>query len=400
MKEEKLKVLSLFSGIGAFEKALTNLNIDYELVGFSEIDKWAIKSYCAIHNVSEDLNLGDISKIKDEGMPSADLVTYGFPCQDISVAGLQKGIKEGTRSGLLYEAERIIEHVKPKYAIAENVKNLVGKKHKNDFDELLKRLDEYGYNNYWRILNASEHGIPQARERVFIVSIRKDIDQGIFEFEKPQELKLRFIDLLDKEVEEKYYIDNDKVDELLKVLKAKDLLDGEDINLGGQAIRLGGLYDTEKSKRQAGAVWEKKGIAPTITTCEGGHREPIVVIREATKKGYDIAEVGDSINISFPKSKTRRGRVGKEVAQTLDTSCEQAILTEDYRLRKITPLECWRLMGFTDEDYWKTRRALEKEFYNENDRSNSQMYKQAGNSICVNVLEAIFKELFKEKINE
>ena len=175
------------------------------------------------------------------------------------------------------------------------------------------------------------------------------------------------------------------------------MLDGKDINLGGQAIRLGGLYDTEKSKRQAGAVWEKKGIAPTITTCEGGHREPIVVIREATKKGYDIAEVGDSINISFPKSKTRRGRVGKEVAQTLDTSCEQATLTEDYRLRKITPLECWRLMGFTDEDYWKARRALEKEFYNGNDRSNSQMYKQAGNSIVVDVLDGIIKKIVENE---
>lgn len=180
----KLKVLSLFSGIGAFEKALTNIGVGYELVGFSEVDKWAIESYCAIHNVDKCLNLGDISNIKEEHLPDADMITYGFPCQDISVAGKGKGINEDTRSGLLYEAEKIINHVKPKYAIAENVKNLISKRHKKDFDKLLKRLDKYGYNNYWSVLNAKDFGIPQNRERVFIVSIRKDIDDGSFRFPK------------------------------------------------------------------------------------------------------------------------------------------------------------------------------------------------------------------------
>lgn len=341
MKEEKLKVLSLFSGIGAFEKALTNLSIDYELVGFSEIDKWAIKSYCAIHSVGEDLNLGDVSKIKNEDMPSADLVTYGFPCQDISVAGLQKGIKEGTRSGLLYEAERVIKTIKPRYAIAENVKNLVGKKHKKDFEELLERLDEYGYNNYWKVLNTKDFGIPQNRERVFIVSIRKDIDNGIFEFPKSIELEIRLKDMLNDEVEKKYFLD--KYVEKFKL--GNNNFKENQINVAG-SIEQKGWYRLMK------VVLDTKGICTTLNTSQGGNIEPKIKV--------------EGIN----------------------------------KIRKITPLECWRLMDFKDEDYWKARRKLEEIFYNGNDRSDSQMYKQAGNSISVNVLEAIFKELFKEKINE
>ena len=423
---EKIKLLSLFSGIGAFEKALENIDIEYELVGFSEIDKYAIESYSAIHGVSTDLNLGDISKIKSDDIPKADLITYGFPCQDISVAGLGRGIVEGeTRSGLLFDALRIIKEKKPKYAIAENVKNLVGKKFKDDFNSLLEELDSYGYNNYWQVLNAKDYGIPQNRERVFVVSIRKDVDKG-YEFPKPFDNGLRLKDLLEDEVEDKYYIDNDRTSILLSNLKDKNLLNGERFgadstvndtdkreisnciiarydagivnqkqvgmviaepiivasrgrnpsnpsdrtvgspteqrlepntqgitntlttvqkdNLVLEPKRLGGLYDTDTKRRQAGAVWDQKNIAPTIDTCQGGHREPLIV--------------------------------------------ENA-----YRVRKLTPKECFRLMGFENDDYWKARVRLEKVFYNGNDRSNSQMYKMAGNSIVVDVLEGILKNL-------
>ena len=184
-----MKVLSLFSGIGAFEKALDRLNIDYELVAFSEIDKYATKSYCAIHGVDESMNLGDITKVDENSLPKdIDLITYGFPCQDISLAGKQKGLfnNDGTqtRSGLFFEALRIIEATKPKIAIAENVKNLTGKKFKEQFELVLKSLEEAGYSNYWKVLNAKDYGIPQNRERVFIISIRKDIDTNKFEFPK------------------------------------------------------------------------------------------------------------------------------------------------------------------------------------------------------------------------
>lgn len=215
-----MKLLSLFSGIGAFEKALDRLNIQYELVAFSEIDKYAIKSYCAIHGVDESMNLGDITKIDEKSLPKdIDLITYGFPCQDISLAGKQKGMfnEDGTqtRSGLFFEALRIIEATKPKIAIAENVKNLTGKKFKEQFELVLKSLEQAGYNNYWKVLNAKDYGIPQNRERVFIVSIRKDIDDGRFEFPEGFPLKLRLKDMLDAEVDEKFYLSNKGVNGLL-----------------------------------------------------------------------------------------------------------------------------------------------------------------------------------------
>lgn len=201
----KLRLLSLFSGIGAFEKALSRLKIPYELIGFSEIDKYAIKSYCAIHSIDESKNLGDISKIKSSNILDFDLLTYGFPCQDISVAGKQEGINENTRSGLLHYAEDIIKLKKPKFAIAENVKNLVGKGNIGDFEDLLNRLDTYGYNNYWKIINSMESNIPQDRERVFLISIRKDLHNNAFSFPDGKPLTKTIFDILEPNVEDKYY---------------------------------------------------------------------------------------------------------------------------------------------------------------------------------------------------
>ena len=223
---EKLKVLSLFSGIGAFEKALEREKIPHEVVAYCEIDKFASKSYSTIHNIPESLNLGDISKVDTSAIPECDLVTYGFPCQDISVAGLQKGIKANeTRSGLLYEALRIIEAKKPKYAIAENVKNLVGKRFKGDFEQLLALLDDMGYNSYWQVLNAKDYGIPQNRERVFVISIRKDIDTKTFSFPEKQKLTLCLRDMLEETVDSKYFLTG-KYDSIVKVNDNYSLLQG------------------------------------------------------------------------------------------------------------------------------------------------------------------------------
>lgn len=153
-----LKLLSLFSGIGAFEKALENLQIPFKLVGFSEIDKFAIKSYCAIHNIDEKLNLGDIRNIKEKELPDFNLMTWGFPCQDISIAGRMKGIQKGTtRSGLYYEGHRILKEKLPEVSIIENVKNLTSKRFKNEFEMILNDIKKLGYNNYWQILNAKDY---------------------------------------------------------------------------------------------------------------------------------------------------------------------------------------------------------------------------------------------------
>lgn len=170
-RRNKIKYFSLFSGIGAFEKALVNQEIPFELVGYSEIDKYASKSYSQIHGVPELMNYGDITKIDETKLPEIDFITYGFPCQDISVAGKQKGFlnEDGTktRSGLFFDALRIIEHTQPKVAIAENVKNLVGNKFKEQFEIVLESLEDAGYNNYWKVLNAKEYGIPQNRESLY-----------------------------------------------------------------------------------------------------------------------------------------------------------------------------------------------------------------------------------------
>ena len=211
-----LKVNELFSGIGAFRKALINLNIPHEIVGISEIDKYAIKSYEAIYGQTR--NYGDISKIQK--LDYADLWTYGFPCQDLSSAGQQRGLIAGvTRSGLLYEVQRLLNSSKdanelPKYLIMENVKPLIGKKFKPKFDEWLSWLNNCGYENYWQVMNAADYGIPQKRERVICVSIRKDLiengSQG-FSFPNPIPLTKRFKNFLEAKdsIDEKYYLTNE-----------------------------------------------------------------------------------------------------------------------------------------------------------------------------------------------
>lgn len=228
-----MRTLSLFSGIGAFEKSIVNLGLECELVGYSEIDKYASKSYSAVHGIPETMNLGDITKIDEQSLPKdIDLITYGFPCQDISLAGKQKGLfnEDGTqtRSGLFFEALRIIEATQPRVAIAENVKNLVGKKFKEQFEIVLDSLDKAGYNNYWKVLNAKDYGIPQNRERVFIVSIRKDIDNGMFTFPEGFPLELRLKDMLEDVVDEKYYINSDTAKKLVSLVEEKyDIADRE-----------------------------------------------------------------------------------------------------------------------------------------------------------------------------
>ena len=255
-----MKYLSLFSGIGAFESAMKNLNIPFDLVGFSEIDKYAVKSYCAIQNVSNSLNLGDITKIDETKLPKVDFITYGFPCQDISLAGKQQGLfnEDGskTRSGLFFDALRIIEHTQPMVAIAENVKNLTGKKFAEQFKIVLESLESAGYNNYWKVLNAKDYGIPQNRERVFIISIRKDVDTGIFEFPEPYPLKLRLKDMLEDVVDEKFYLSDVQIEKLC--LKSADAL----------------IYDKSMIGFESNAR-EYNDIMPTITSREW--KEPRIV---------------------------------------------------------------------------------------------------------------------------
>lgn len=316
-----MKLLSLFSGIGAFEKALDRLKINYELVGFSEIDKHAVASYCAIHDVQESMNLGDITKIDEKALPKdIDLVTYGFPCQDISLAGKQKGLfnEDGTqtRSGLFFDALRIIEATQPRVAIAENVKNLTSQRFSEQFEIVLDSLGQAGYNNYWQVLNAKDYGIPQNRERVFIVSIRKDMDTGCFRFPEGFPLQLRLKDMLENEVSENFYLKSEGAGLIVKALSEVAVSEVEKV------VPIGNVNPSGRG--QNGLVIDSEGLARTVTQEKGEGQK--ILVREATKQGYAEAVEGDSINLEQPNSKTRRGRVGHAVAQTLTTSPQQAVV--------------------------------------------------------------------------
>lgn len=218
-----VKLLSLFSGIGAFEKALQNLDIPFELVAYCEIDKYASKAYSVLHNAPESMNLGDITKVDETTLPTdIDLITYGFPCQPFSTAGRQEGFNDSKgRGNLFFDALRIIKHCKPKIAIAENVKNLTSDKFKTEFNTVLNALDEAGYNSRWALLDGTDYAMPQHRERVLIVSIRKDIDNGIFEFPAPVELTKCMNDYLEEVVDEKYFVDTEKAKALIPKLRQK-----------------------------------------------------------------------------------------------------------------------------------------------------------------------------------
>lgn len=646
--ENPLRLIELFAGIGSQTQALTNIGIAHKVVAISEIDKYAIQSYEAMHGKAN--NLGDIRKIEE--LPDADLWTYSFPCQDISVAGKGAGIKEGTRSGLLFEVERLLRVASengtlPKYLLLENVKNLVSKKFKADFDKWLDFLSELGYTNYWKVLNAKDYGIPQNRERVFCVSIRGKHEP--FVFPKPKELTIRLRDMIDEAVEERFYLKESTIrsilrstfnsrrdsirpgDGLANTLLARDwrgpqcvqvgevvggkwdkmhdiskrvyepdgiaptvhcqqggnteLKIAEDFVLGGlqkhqtprtdgisptltEAMGKGGgqtpiIIDTAEPKerfyKQAFETLKenecevgdtidafnkkvnKSGVCPTLTTRPEGFKTAILpvvgamrgrnpedpsdrtagvpteqrleinekglcnalttvqkdnlVIEEdkqdyvsrrynefieekgyvpemfvaynkteikdvaptltgqcsspsgssavlklevedvkvlapnnwghkagdgtitrertekeivpalqasagqtqqsylkvkvANKKGYEEATPGDYVNITYPGSKTKRGRVGKGVAHTLTCGDGNAVITENVRIRKLTPRECLRLMGWKDEQIDKIVAAK---------ISGTQQYRQAGNGIVVQVLESIFKALFLGEI--
>lgn len=272
-----IKYLSLFSGIGAFEKALQNLHIPYDLVGYCEIDKYASKAYSLLHNVPESMNFGDITKLDEKSLPNdIDLITYGFPCQDISLAGHQKGLlnEDGTktRSGLFFDALRIIEHTQPKVAIAENVKNLTAKKFSEQFSIVLNSLDEVGYNNYWQVLNAKDYGTPQNRERVFIISIRKDMDDGSFSFPAPFPLEKRLKDVLEDSVETRYYVDPERVKILIPQMSQEQI---ENIVRGGNpisdVIKVGSTGTHQKD-----GVYDPEGISPTLLSSH--YKQPIQII--------------------------------------------------------------------------------------------------------------------------
>lgn len=571
---EPIRVLEFFSGVGMQRMAFDKLGVNYESVGTSEIDIPAILSYAAIHdgllesdetfeyptkeemlnylserNIGLDFKtgklklpknldkikqlyratilskcFGDISKVNPNDLPDFDFMTYSSPCQDFSVAGKQQGAIRGqTRSGLLYECEKVIECKRPKYLLLENVKNLVGKQFKPQFDEWLEYLETLGYTNYWKVLNSKSFGVPQNRERVFVLSILGEHDP--YEFHSGFELDIRLKDILEFNVDEKYYLSkevqdrfkpNDKFKDMsgnivgttapdFRTIGQRDLCYQENGIMGAlvatdykqpkQIIeltqvgtlegkheqssrvysedgiiptlmagsrksctggyvspkiaveRIGGCFDTDTSTHQAGSVYDKNGLSPTLDTMQGGYRQPcITVVGELNCDGWHDIEKRLEINYSgtsntlttvqkdnylvewiipdtdilenmddsaiFVKRKINEyieenGYLPEmfnpynkqkivDIAPTQTTQCGTStssaavIVKNNFRIRKLTPKECWRLMGIDDECFDKAQQV----------NSNSQLYKQAGNGIVVDVLYYIFKQLFKDNIVE
>lgn len=560
---ETVKLFEAFSGIGCQRMAFDRLGIKYEMVGFSEIDGYAIQAYNAIHGNTK--NYGSICDINGADLPEIDVFTYSFPCTDLSKAGKQKGLGD-TRSGLVYEVLRILQQLNdlnrlPKVLIMENVVDLVQTKFIRQFQEIQLELEELGYSNYTETLNAKDFGVAQNRDRVFMVSI---LGEYSYEFPKPFKLEKRLKDYLEYQVAEKYYLSSKSLEGLKNAIERyggdiKKMLDNEkDLNviqyprgenkgglisdiisptvdgaigarntailcvrekdygavdekyyLSDKAIkgmfntdynsakaetriqdqdsycstlmardykdakcvvvepkRLGGLYDDENGRHQAGSIWDKDAISPTIDTMQGGHRQPFIVedkkdmlkttlcnqliangevkeydvikhsytsqILDGKKKGVekqdemitlttrpdclgvvvkekslnesmidengnvkrylnsDIVDefgVGDCADISFPNGYNKGNRVYKGYAPAINltTTKDNFVVKEPtLRIRKLTPLECWRLMDIDDELFYKAQAS---------GISNAQLYKMAGNGIVVAVFAAIIDKL-------
>lgn len=448
--ESKFTYASLFSGIGGFEFGLNA--VGGECVFASEIDKFAVQSYTTIHGEEPH---GDITKIDAKDIPYHDVLVGGFPCQSFSVAGNRKGL-EDSRGTLFFDIARIAKEVKPKVLLLENVKGLVNHDKGNTLDIMISTLNEIGYVVDFNVLNSKYFGVPQSRERIFIVAVREDLvapeafseevlkgntivpkrKRGVgewatvfnFDFPKQLEVNIKLNDVLEDVVDDKYYLSKDKTDALLIQMDVLDSIDKEvdEINQVGNLKE--GLYN--RKNPEVGRVYGAGGMCPTINTMGGGSREPKVIrpvltphrtdkrqngrrfkddgepfytltgqdvhgvvigkplkVREATKKGFAEAYPGDSVNYQFPNSKTRRGRVGSQIANTLEASnSEVGVVTPEYEIRKVTPLECWRLQGFPDESFFKAKEA---------GVSDSQLYRQSGNAVTVPVIESIGRKILE-----
>lgn len=412
-----MNFIDICSGIGGFRSAL-EMN-GHNCLAFAEIDKYAKQSYRAIYDTEGEDELDDITAITDEHFRlyrgQCDIITGGFPCQAFSIAGNRRGFDD-TRGTIFFHIARAIKEIQPSYVLLENVKGLFSHDKGRTFGTIIQALDELGYVTEWGLFNSKYWGVPQNRERVYILVTRKDKFKGpvLFDLLKQQtEVTTRLIDVLEDEVDEKYYLSEEKT---------KKLTLNINMQMDNEKSTVPVLTPNRLNKRQNGRRFKEDGEPMFTLTSQDRHG---IAVREATKQGYALAEQGDSVNVSYPTSKTRRGRVGKQVAQTLQAGevnqgviinplkdktyrswrYEQNVFNSDgitrslkaslggtpeiineenrgLKIRKLTPLECWRLQGFTDEQFYKAK---------DSGVSNSQLYKQAGNSVSVPVVDAIVK---------
>lgn len=470
-----MKIGTDFSGIGSPEMALKMLGIEHEQVFACEIDKYARKSFEAVHG-SPKTFYNDITKRDHSTIPQLDLYCAGFPCQAFSMAGKRKGF-EDVRGTLFFNVAEFIKTNQPKVFVLENVKGLLSHDGGKTFQTIISLLtdnggtangqmfipyfeDGLGYHIYYKVLNTKNFGIPQNRERIFIVGFREFRE---FSFPKPFPLELRLKDMLQDNPEYKYFLSDKQLDsiknsrhehsarihnidgcsptimaksggghepyiempiddkyylsdKMLDVLqKHKNPIVGKSENDDHSACihacyhKMGGrdqqyviddkyylsdkmldyfkVHNDRHEKKGTGFMWQPKdeddianALRANASLCA---TDNTIKVPSATKKGFEEAEDGDSISLEHPSSKTRRGRVGKGVAQTVNTGNGQAVVKE-FKIRRLTPLECWRLQGFPDDAFFRAKAV----------NSDTQLYRQAGNSITVNVMMEIFKKIY------
>lgn len=418
-----MKFIDFFAGIGGFRKGMELAG--HECVGFCEFDKFATASYISMHLLTEEQRkaledipikkrqkeilkeeyrngewyANDIRRVYAGDIPKADCWCFGFPCQDISVAGKQAGF-QGNRSSLFFRVMYLIgqlkEEGKPTYLFIENVKNLLSVNGGWDFARLLIEMEQWGYDAEWQVLNSKDFGVPQNRERCFIIGhLRGRSSAEVFPIkgtDRENSVSLNLFDCL-----------NGRNSQRDRVYSGDGLAPTISTKPGGNTepkIAIPVLTPDRAEKRQNGRRFKEDG--EPMFTLTGQDRHGIAIeVKEATKQGYAECRVGiDSVNFSVPNSKTRRGRVGQEITNTLDTSCNQGIFVqvseelvayavwyEKYQcyiaIRKLTPRECFRLQGWSDDYFEKAQ------FVN----SDSQLYKQAGNGVTVTVIEAIARRM-------
>ena len=466
---KKIRLIELFGGIGSQAMALRDIGADFEHYRLVEFDKYAVQSYNAIHKT--DFTTTDIRDVHgaDLGITDKDLycylVTYSFPCTDLSVAGKMKGMskkdwesRDSTRSGLLWEVERILKELPkeqlPDVLLMENVPQVHADQNIIDFENWQKFLRSIGYYNFYKDLNAKDYGIPQNRERCFMVSILSD---EFIEYEFPEGVKLEKVmkDFLEEQVDEKYYINSEKAEKLVSQLLNRNVIESNittaDLSLkapkktnmancitarenrgisnvqgiGNAVIEkekarlLGGL---EGHERKGGGiqtgyqVFDPEYICPTQLADGGGYGLLITEKQSIRTNGKDYAEtteIATALNArdykgfheSFQASNgviekiKKVGQISIEGSQCKTVVSDEGLeptlsagthgyanahIATQYRIRKLTPRECWRLMGYTDADFEKAHNA---------GVSNSQLYKQAGNAIVKQVLMAIFSQM-------
>ena len=507
-----IRLIELFAGIGSQAKALERLGVDFEHYRVCEFDKYAIASYNAIHGTN--FETSDITQItaKDLGIVDTDkycyMMTYSFPCQDLSLAGKRKGMAKGenTRSGLLWEVERLLNECTelPQVLLMENVTQVHSTKNKEHFDEWIKFLESKGYSNYWKDLNAKNFGIPQNRNRTFMVSV---LGNYTYEFPKEFPLELRLKDMLEDSVDEKFYISNDRVDKIINftfaqektriqtadvcgTLLARDYKDPKcveiepevinplkdnspygwhfeqnvyDSNGITRAVKAGGgsgnipkvvepqinvVGNYSPSGHDASRIVDVGGLAPTVKenhgtvtalceplaydeqngyirkdgcvgtlTTDGSspkHNNRVIENCYVSEKGVRFIcspkrGMATDVNAEISQPLTAKGQqnwtgsfispdiesleksstIGRTEPTKINLKNGEQITSNDnlskLRIRKLTPKECWRLMGFDDADFEKAAKV----------NSNAQLYKQAGNSIVVDVLYYIFKKMYE-----